>query len=229
MMNLPKLDQRLECAASFVPNGSRVCDVGTDHAYLPIYLVGKGISPEALATDINQGPVDRALINVSLYGLADRIKVRRADGLCGAIDFYPDAVLILGMGGELIVRIISDADWLADDKRPVRLILQPMTHPEYVRKYLLENGFRVVDEKICESGKFYDVMAAEYDGVKRTIDDFSALIGQINLARGDSVTRQYAAHLADIHKRRIDGLKKSGADTSEEERIYVKLLNFAKA
>lgn len=215
-MNLPRLDRRLECAAEFVRHGARVIDVGTDHAYVPIYLVATGKCPSALATDVNQGPIDRAKINIVSYGLSDKISTLKTDGLNGVESFDAECVMILGMGGELIVRIISEAEWLRRTDKKVRLVLQPMTHPEYVRKYLFENGFDIVDEKICKSGKYYDIMAAEYDGIRRKYTELDALVGKINRARRDDITLEYVGHLAEIYRGRVEGLRKGGSDASFE-------------
>lgn len=228
MMNLPRLDRRLECAAELVKCGASVVDVGTDHAYLPIYLVGSGKCPSALATDVNQGPIDRAKINIISYGLSDRISTLKTDGLNGVESFDADCVMILGMGGELIVRIISEAEWLRSADKKVRLVLQPMTHPEYVRKYLFENGFDIVGETVCKSGKYYDIMAAEYDGRRREYTELEALIGKINRARRDDITLEYARHLADIYRRRAEGLREGGADASFEVAMLSELESLLK-
>ncbi len=223
IMNLPRLDRRLECAAELVRHGASVVDVGTDHAYVPIYLVATGKCPSALATDVNQGPIDRAKINIVSYGLSDKISTLKTDGLKGVEGFDPECVMILGMGGELIARIISEAEWLRRTDKKIRLVLQPMTHPEYVRKYLFDNGFDIVDEKICKSGKYYDIMAAEYDGIHRKYTELDALIGKINRVRRDDITLEYFSHLADIYRRRVDGLLKGGFDASFEEAMLREL------
>ena len=146
-MNIPKISKRLEAAASFSRRGARFADVGTDHAYLPIYLHATEGS-RGVASDINVGPTERALANVISHGAKGAIDVVRTDGLNGIEKYFPEDIFILGMGGELIVKIISEAQWLKDEKK--RLVLQPMTHPEAVRKYLYDNGFDIVDELIIK-------------------------------------------------------------------------------
>lgn len=221
-MNIPKLDERLLTAKGFVKPGGNVADIGTDHAYLPVTLVLEGKCTSALATDINDGPLERAKINILLSGVADKIQTLKTDGLCGVEKYDPDNILILGMGGELITRILSEAPWLSC-RKDRRIVLQPMTHPECVRRYLAENGFHIVDERVCKSGKYYDVIAAEYDGKRRKYSDIELLFGKINKTRRDEVTLGYAESLRKIFEVRAAGLRMGGSDASYEEAIVQEL------
>ena len=134
-MTLPKLDSRLETALTYLRKDRIMADIGTDHAYLPIYSVLAGISSRALASDINQGPVKRADKNVRAFGLSDKIDVILCDGLAQAERFAPDDIVIFGMGGELIAHIIDAAPFVLNEN--IRLILQPMTKSEILREYHL--------------------------------------------------------------------------------------------
>ena len=149
-MKTLKISKRLEAAASFSRRGARFADIGTDHAYLPIYLYTTQ-GNVGVASDINLGPTERAHANIISWKAQNSIDVVKTDGLCGIDKYLPDDIFILGMGGELIVKIISEAEWLKSEGK--RLILQPMTHPEIVRKYLFDNGFDIVDELICNEGQ----------------------------------------------------------------------------
>ena len=133
-MNPPKLSPRLLAVAELVREGAYVADVGTDHAYLPIYLCLSGKARGAVASDINEGPVQRAKLNIASHKLEDKILVLHTDGLRRVDILCPDDVMICGMGGELIAEIISGAEWLK--KRRNRLILQPMTQADKLRDYL---------------------------------------------------------------------------------------------
>ena len=144
----PNLDARLLSVAKFVRAGAYACDIGTDHAYLPVYLVLIGRASRALASDINKGPVMRARESVAKYGVSDKIDVILSDGLKGAEGYPVTDIIIAGMGGELIASILEDAKWVKDGK--YRLILQPMTHAEILRRYLADNGFSVIDEDIVK-------------------------------------------------------------------------------
>ena len=216
------LDIRLRAAADMVPVGARLADIGSDHAYLPIALCLENKIEYALASDINEGPVSAARANVLKNGLAERITVTRADGLDGAEDFAPDCITVLGMGGELIVSILDKAKWIRN--KGVTLVLQPMTHAEILSNYLAENGFEILDESIVRDGgrddRIYRIVKARFDGEKYELSQLEALIGKINLDRGDGVTRALVEKSIRILQTRIDGKARSGAD-SERERALV--------
>ena len=132
----PKLDDRMMSAASFVNRGDVVADVGTDHGYLPIYLILSGIIPFAVASDIREGPLGRARKNARKYGVDQKMKFELSDGLAFLEDGCPvDDIIICGMGGETIISIIEASDY--PKKSGVRLILQPMTKAFELREYLL--------------------------------------------------------------------------------------------
>ena len=226
---LPILDERLSSAASMVRAGKRFADIGSDHAYLPIYLCSVGKIDCALASDINKGPVAAALENIAQYGVESKVTAILSDGLLGAKDFCPEDIAILGMGGELIVSIIDRAEWVKDEN--IRLILQPMTHAHTLTKYLLDHGFSIVDEKICatsstRSDRIYRVIAAEYSGNKDTWSDAECLIGKINIERaraGDKLTRKYIQHTIDVYNVRINGKAQAGSNADYEINIVKEL------
>ena len=129
-----KLSKRLSAAASFVRDGAVCADIGTDHAYIPISLVLDGKVKYAIASDINEGPILKARENIEKYGLADKITARIADGLNGIEEYKPNSIVICGMGGELIARIINDCAYVK--QQGIQLILQPMTSIAELREYL---------------------------------------------------------------------------------------------
>ena len=219
-MNVPKISKRLEAAASLVRQGVRIADVGTDHAYLPIYLYTKGAISGGVASDINQGPVERARMNVSAWGATGAIEVLRTDGLSGIEDKAPDDIFILGMGGELIARILSDAPWVRSGKR---LILQPMTHPEILREYLYKNGFSIIDEIIVEEEKIYQIICAEYAGASESADDVELLFGKINIRRGGETFKRLLEHARRVYLGRVSGKASAGADAAEELAIIERI------
>ena len=146
-MRVPELSNRLMSAVGFV-RGGFLADVGTDHAHLPVYLYKLGEICGAVAADINEGPLARARANIEAYGATDGVQTVLSDGLKKLEGYHPEDIVIFGMGGELIIRILDDARWV---KNPdLRLILQPMTKQEEVRSYLMGNGFFIVDEVLSE-------------------------------------------------------------------------------
>lgn len=152
---------RLLSVAKFVRQGAMFADIGTDHAYLPVFLLLNGTVRHAICSDVNRGPLENARRTAIEYGVADKITFALADGAAGIEKYAPTDVAICGMGGELIVRIIDEAPYLKT--RGVRLLLQAMTRQEILREYLNSNGFSVVGEDYStESGKSYLVLAVEY-------------------------------------------------------------------
>lgn len=150
---------RLLAVARFVKKGSRVADVGTDHAYIPVWLVKNGICPSALAMDIHAGPVARAETNIQKFQLEKFIKTRRSDGLSGLLPGEADTVIIAGMGGILINEILKKASHLYPFIN--HYILQPMTAIEETRKFLEDSGFFILDERLAkEENKIYNVISA---------------------------------------------------------------------
>ena len=221
MKEIPKLTPRLAAAASFCRQGAFVADIGTDHAYLPIALCLSGRARGAIASDINAGPVERAEENIKNYGLDGIIEVRRADGLDGIEQFAPDDIMILGMGGELIARIISDAPWTKN--KSINLCLQPMTHPEYLREFLLENGYEIIDEAIAEEEKIYQIILARFLGEKQSLAPEELLLGRINIARGGDALVRLGEHWISVIERRADGKRTSGADVSEDTELIQRI------
>ena len=207
-----EIDKRLLCCAEMVRTGSIAADIGSDHAYLPIYLVKQGICPSAIASDINEGPVNRARLNVAVSGLSKKITVLMADGLDAAAKLAPSDIIIAGMGGELIRDIIDASEYVKDPD--IRLILQPMTMPEVLRGYLAESGFDIIEERVCVAAdKCYQVISAHYDGKKREFDFVTLLLGEKNIERMKvSPTEEDAEMLkrtAMAVERRIEGRKMS--------------------
>ncbi len=171
-----KLKGRLSLCARFVREGSRLADIGTDHAYLPIALCSSGKTPYALACDINPLPLNSARENIARYGLSDRIQTRLCDGLSGVMPSEADDIVIAGMGGELIAAIISACPWVKDAEK--LLILQPMTRHEALMRYLYSNGFEVIRQGAAlDEGKYYTVIAARYDGKERECGPYTAAVG----------------------------------------------------
>lgn len=219
------LDTRLRAAADMVPEGARLADIGSDHAYLPIALCLEGKIEYALASDINEGPVASARANVAKNGLSGRIEAIRADGLDKAHDFAPDCITVLGMGGELIVTILERAEWVRDER--ITLVLQPMTHAEILAEYLAEKGFNVTDERIVSVGerddRIYRIIKASFDGKKHDLSEVDALVGKINLERRDEVTRRYISRMIAVLNSKIRGKEKAALDTIEERVLISEL------
>ncbi len=201
------LTPRLEAAASLVRPGATAADVGTDHAYLPIYLVGAGIAHSAVASDINEGPLQRADANVRRFGMEGKIALRLTPGLAGIEAFSPTDILICGMGGELIASILEAAPFTRDPQ--IRLILQPMTSARELRVWLAEQGFAITEERFAaEKEKLYVVMAATYTGIPYVLSEADSYAG---FGCAHPLYRQWIA-------RQITGLQKQAAGLAKAGR-----------
>ncbi|WP_040948391.1 tRNA (adenine(22)-N(1))-methyltransferase [Gorillibacterium massiliense] len=154
------LSNRLKQIAERVPAGSKLADIGSDHALLPVYLVQSGAIPAAIAGEVNPGPYAAAMQQVRDAGLTAAIQVRRGDGLSVLQPDEVETITIAGMGGSLIVKILS----AGEDKLGVvkRLVLQPNVGEEFVRRYLVEKEWLLTEEAILEEdGKIYEILVAE--------------------------------------------------------------------
>lgn len=168
------LTPRLAAVAAQVPPGARLADVGTDHAYLPVWLLLAGRIVGAVATDVNQGPLQRGQETAQRYGVAHRMDFRRCDGLAALSPGEVDTVVIAGMGGDLMVHILSAAPWTRD----VKLILQPMSTQEVLRQWLIAHGYAILWEGIAREGeKFYPLFTATGGKVPGTLPGSCGLAG----------------------------------------------------
>lgn len=152
-----RLSNRLSALASLVSKGHRLADIGTDHGYIPIYLCQTGIIPSAIAMDIGKGPLQQATAHIKQQGLSSRIRTRLSDGLTALQPGEADTVLIAGMGGGLVMKILSQGTHALTGSE--ELILQPQSEIAQVRAYLRTHGFRILEEEmILEDGKYYPMM-----------------------------------------------------------------------
>ena len=156
-MKLPKLTPRLQKIYDILSPCEAVCDIGTDHAYIPVCLTLNKKCKKAIASDIKKGPVERARQTVSLYGAENMVDIRLGAGLETVSEKETDAIIIAGMGGLLIAQILEDSENIA--KSAKELILQPMTAISELREFLNKNGYTIKEEHIVrEEEKLYIIM-----------------------------------------------------------------------
>lgn len=213
---MKKPDERLGAAAELVRQGAVFADIGTDHALLPIFLCREGRVRHAYAADINEGPLASARAAVSAAGLSDKITPVLTDGLQGLSDRGLTDIAICGMGGELIVSILSAAPFV---KNPdIRLILQPMSRPEDLRYYLADEGFEIIEERaVFAAGRCYFCLAVHYTGVPYSISRIEAALGRLS---GSPDSDAFLALLEKHYRsqqRKCEGLRRGGTPDSEEE------------
>lgn len=152
-----ELSNRLYAVASMVTAGYTMADIGTDHAYIPIYLIENGIVPFAAAMDIGEGPLSRAREHVAEHGLLEQIDLRLSDGLKELSAWEVQSVVIAGMGGPLMKRILTESREIVSGLK--ECIFQPQSEIPMFRAFLLEEGFTFLQEEmVLEDGKYYPMM-----------------------------------------------------------------------
>lgn len=200
------LSNRLKAIASFVPQGSAVVDVGTDHAILPIWLAEAGICSRVIATDINTEPLQRAYSNVRASAMSEKIELRLGQGLACVGEEEINVIIVAGMGSDNIGDIILESGWCFSEKR---LILQPMTkHPELIGR-LWQNGFFVRDEKLAkDAGKIYRILQVE-KGISPEPSPADLYAGEALLTNHDPLLREYLHKTVERLERALSGIRHS--------------------
>ena len=217
------LSARLSAIAEGLAGRGVVCDVGSDHGALPLYLLSHGVCRRAIVTDVSPQPLDRARKALSDAGLEEKATFLLTDGIRDVVPLSPDVFVIAGMGGMTIAGILSRAaDRLLIGSA---FILQPMTKAVFLRRFLYENGFEVTGERaVAENGKVFLIFCARYDGVIRRRDDaFYRTGGFLSLQRGEDVRRYWTLRLKQT-RAIIAGKRRAGKDVSselEEEACYL--------
>lgn len=205
-------DKRLLLCAELV-TGDYICDIGTDHGYLPAYLVITGKCRRAVAADINEMPLEAAKSIFARENISDKADFFLSDGLKNVPLEGVTDIVIAGMGGELISHILS-----ADERVKNfggAFILQPMTRAADLRKYLAENGFETDTEKGVREGRFiYSVIRCRYTGNCRRLDPIEEIIGSLDPNIPDD--REYILLQSDRLSRSAEGMKNKFPEKSSE-------------
>lgn len=223
--DLPKLTPRLELVASMVRDGVKLADIGTDHAYIPVYLVNSQKCISAVAGDVVKGPLDRAKKTAAMFNALDKVSFILTDGLHGIDGKQADDIVIAGMGGDLISRIIDECSWIKNPEK--HLVLQPMTAVEDLRHYLRANGFEIEKESVTsEKGgsKLYVVMSVYYTGIIKNEDLLFDYVGKLNADKSREALL-YLEKTAKAIIKHAEGLEKARDDNSEEIKHLKKLAN----
>ena len=196
-----ELSKRLNWIIEKLNKVDIIMDVGTDHGYIPIYLVKNNIASKVIASDINKDPLKKAKINASLDGVLDKIDLRLGGGLSPLNNKEANAVIIAGMGGNLIRDILeNDLDKV---KNLEYLILQPAQNPEVLRKYLYNNNYEILEEDIClDENKYYEIFKVKYKkGDYITLEDIFYEISPEMLSKKSPVLKAYIESKIEKNKR----------------------------
>lgn len=210
----------MKAVAGMVTTGGVLADVGTDHGYIPIALVQRQKITGAIAMDINKGPLARAQENIASARLGDYIQTRLSDGVAALGEGEADSILIAGMGGELVIHILSEGEKVC--KAASELILQPQSDIRKVREYLRLHHYKIVDEDmICEDGKYYPMMRVVHvesdDAWMKMNEQTKAacdIYGPLLLRNGNPVLRRF---LVRQHRQLTQILQRLQAQTMSEK------------
>ncbi len=212
------LGNRLALCASLVRRGTALADVGTDHAYLPVWLAKQGLVRSAVAADLRPGPLGRARANIERYGVSSVVSARLSDGLEQIEPCEAEDIVIAGMGGLMMVHILEQAPWLREPDR--RLILQPMTKAEELRAYLAREGYSVLREQaVEEEGHVYAVMQVSFGPRQPQENELFCTIGRMT-AETESGKKYLTIQKRRLEKR-ANGLFKTGS--IQEARHFMSL------
>lgn len=186
-----QLSERLKKIASMVTEGNRLADVGTDHGYVPIYLYERGKIPYAIAMDINQGPLERADLHIGESGLRGKIETRLSDGLEALREGEADTILIAGMGGPLMLKILCAYPQVTASAK--ELVLQPQSEIGQVRAWLSENGYEIVKEHLVfEDGKYYPMFRAVQNPAPAKLTEQECRFGRVEVLEEKEVLKAFA-------------------------------------
>jgi tRNA (adenine22-N1)-methyltransferase len=219
-----KLSKRLETIASFVPEGSRIADIGTDHGYIPIHLVQEGKAKYAIAMDVREGPLLRARAHIQEAGLKTQVEVRLSDGLLKLGQNEADCVVIAGMGGELMIHILEGGRNLWEGIP--YWVLSPHSDLDKVRRFLEEQEFFIKQETmIKEEGKYYSVMGVsrKTKACQKEEREISYRYGKGLLESKDPVLKEYLKKEEEQLEQIIKGLSMSGTEAAVRRMEELKL------
>lgn len=193
-----KISKRLIQVANTVTPGNKVTDIGTDHGYVPIYLIKNKLADYVIAMDVNIGPLKRAEENIKEYGYGDYIETRLSNGFEKIKPKEADVAVIAGMGGELIKKILIQGKDVVDELK--ELVLSPHSEVDVVRKYLHESGFRIVNEEmLIDEGKFYSIIKAE-KGIDKEYSETEYKYGAVLIEKKDVILEEFLLNKLNKYK-----------------------------
>lgn len=211
------LSDRLKAVAKMITPGLTVADIGCDHAYLPIYLAKENISPHIIACDINTGPVKRAKDNVVDVDLSEKIEVRQGDGLSAVSAGEVLSVVIAGMGGKLMMKILSEGSAVLDGVEEI--IMEPQSDVGPLRHFLQDEGYRIISESmVCEDDKFYPVIKAKH-GTMDWDREIYFRYGKILLREEDPVLHEFLV----LEKQTLGNLLKELSVNEDIPHVFVRM------
>ena len=213
-MKLP-ISKRLLCCASMVQPGSRVADIGTDHGYLGIYLLQSGAARHVIACDLRKDPLENARRNAKLFGVDGAMELRLTDGLEKILPDEVDTVVMAGMGGDLIQKILSQCPWRK--REGLQFILQPQSAGNVLRRWLCEDGFEIQREEPVQDGHFLYTVMDIRQGEPAPLTPGTEYASPALLASGSPLVGNYLARVENALQETVRGL--TNAEKQRPERL----------
>ena len=213
-MKLP-ISKRLLCCASMVQSGSRVADIGTDHGYLGIYLLQSGAARHVIACDLRKDPLENARRNAKLFGVDGEMEFRLSDGLEKILPDEVDTVVMAGMGGDLIQKILSQCPWRK--REGLQFILQPQSAGNVLRRWLCEDGFEIRREEPVQDGHFLYTVMDIRQGEPAPLTPGTEYASPALLASGSPLVGNYLARVENALQETVRGL--TNAEKQRPERL----------
>ena len=222
-----QLTPRLRSVAEQVPTGAKFADIGTDHAYLPVWLLQRGIITKALACDLRKGPLERARATAEKYNLTEQMDFRLCDGLAGVAPGEADTIAIAGMGGETIADILAAAPWVW--KEDCLLLLQPMSAQPELRRWLQGHGYAIAKELLSREGDTLYTTFVVQPGPMGELTPAEAWAGRQRKGEEAPLREEYLNRLVAQTARAAEGLARStrpedGPRRAEMEQVHTGLL-----
>ncbi|WP_291632906.1 class I SAM-dependent methyltransferase [Clostridium sp.] len=226
-----ELSIRLKAIVSMIEECNSIIDVGTDHGYVPIYLIKNGVIKNAIASDINRGPVEKAKRNITVNNVTGQIDCRLGSGLSTVKKEEVQVAIIAGMGGNLI-RDILEAD-LDVVKHFKYMVLQPVQNAEVLREYLYSSGYDIIDEEICrDDGKFYEIIKVKYNTKSVEVDSIYYEISKILLDKKSLTMQSFIEYKLQKYSKVYDTLNDDTIlSNNRKEQLYhiiIRLKEFLK-
>ncbi len=218
-----QLSERLSSVASMVTAGNCLADVGTDHGYVPIYLYERNIISRAIAMDVNIGPLQRAALHIAESGMKERIETRLSDGLTALKAGEADSIVIAGMGGPLMLRILSAYPEVTASAK--ELILQPQSEIAEVRIWLYEQGYEIIEEHmVFEDGKYYPMFKAVKNPEAEKLTDLEYKFGRLEVLAEPTVLKSYIERELANKQTILEKLKEESTEKSRDRAKEIQAL-----
>lgn len=225
------LTPRLLAVAELVSSGTRFADIGSDHAYLPVWLLQHGVIDHALVTDLRQGPLERARMTAEKYGQTQHMDFRLCDGLEAVHPYEAETIAIAGMGGETIAAILSAAPWTK--AQSCQLLLQPMSAQPELRRWLQKNSYTIEREILVREGRTIYTIFLVCPGPMPELTAGELWAGRQQSGEVSPLRMEYLTRLLKQVEHAVSGLQKSSRSEdaqrlTELEQVYLDLQRMKK-